>query len=64
MKYIESVDIFDVYENNPKTEETPQNTENNSGDQSNNEQTNSEEAENTVQNQQEELVPQSQPTEQ
>ena len=68
MKYIESVDIFDVYENNPKTEEqteeTPQNTENNSGDQSNNEQTNSEEAENTVQNQQEEVVPPSQPTEQ
>ena len=68
MKYIESVDIFDVYENNSKTEEQteepPQNTENNSVDQSNNEQTNSEEAENTVQNQQEEIVPQSQPTEQ
>lgn len=64
MKYIESVDIFDVYENNSKTEEPPQNTENNSVDQSNSEQTNSEEAENIVQNQQEEVVPQSQPTEQ
>lgn len=68
MKYIESVDIFDVYENNPKTEEqtdeTPQNTEENNVDQGNIEQTNIEEAENIVQNQQEEIVPQDQSTEQ